>query len=164
MAFDNDHYASMLRLFAPLAAGAAFIGMMVYGKTPPPQPDNAAAFGCYQTAFAPAISLSGEGMQIHQPGAAPLFFKLERHKDGIVLLVAARIILESSGDRYHYRIRRDGNGRFVPFHKVVGGKRYGVFAAHELFSFTMLTQDGRYLAYQKVSAADCADQEERPKV
>lgn len=134
--------------------GAPFIIFCVLGiaifwpRNLTPEPTNAKAFGCYSNSLAPPISLQADGMKILQDGIPLIGYRLERHKQGNIVLVAnTPISATQTKAKYTYSIDSRGSGKFLSFYKVINGQRYNVFDDTNLESFTMLAEDGNFLLY-----------------
>lgn len=155
MAYEGTNYDPVLRWTCNFGIAAMIAAVLFLGPTPVAEPAKSVVFGCYTTALAPPITLDAQGLRIEQAGFPQIGFHLERLKTGIVLTADAPIAAEVYGSRYRYSIIQPGEGLYLDFFKVIGGRRYGVFNESDLSRFTMLTRDGVYLPYEKASEGSC---------
>ena len=157
MAYKGTGYELDLR-WLYLASAAAMIGAFVFLRPKPvPPPENAVAFGCYVTPSSAPIKLAADGMTIMQEGFPRIGFHLERHKTGIVLTAEALIVARPDNGRYVYSIAQRGEGLYLDFFRIDGGRSYGVFDERELLQFNMLASDGVYLPYRRDVDSVCEE-------
>ena len=155
MSYKGVNYEPLYRwgYLAAIALTIAFVAIFQpFAKPPPP---NSAAYGCYVADGAPSILLDPRGMSILQKSFPRIPFHLERHKTAITLTADAPIQADLVGSRYFYSMYHPGEGWYIDFQRVEGGRRYGEFNERQLSMFAMLARDGGEIIYNKAPFESC---------
>jgi len=156
MLYDKDDDPGFRWLFGalPIALGLVFLWVILHPKPASPPPKNELAFGCYTNALAPSILLDAKGMHIFQNSFPTIPFHIEWQKTGFVLSPDRSIKAERSNGRYSYSFDSPAIA-YLHFFHVVNGQTYGIDDENELSQFTMLANDGTYLAYARSAESAC---------
>jgi hypothetical protein len=155
MRYDEDDDPGFRWLFGamPIALGLVFLWIILHPKPAIPPPNIELAFGCYTNDLAPSVLLDATGMHIRQRSFPTIPFHIEWQKTGFVLSADRPIKAARSNGRYAYSFDAPAIN-YLHFFHVVNGQTYGIVDETELSKFTMLADDGIYLAY--VRSADNA--------
>jgi hypothetical protein len=156
MRYDEDDDTGFKWLFGamPVALGLVFLWVALHPTPKTPPPKNELAFGCYTNGLAPSVLLDSHGMHILQKGFPIIPFRIEWQKTGFVLSTGRPIRASQLNGRYTYSLDPYGIG-YLHFFHIVNGQTYGIIDETELSKFTMLAEDGIYLAYQRSAATAC---------
>ena len=139
----------------PIVLGLVFMSAIFFAPKPTSPPKNEFAFGCYTNELAPPIKLDASGMHILQAGFQTIPFHIEWQKTGFALSADQPIQETAANDRFAFSFYHPGEGTYLHFFHIVNGQSYGVVDEAELSSFTVLANDGTYLAYVSSPKAAC---------
>ena len=151
---DDDPGFKWLLVALPIALGLVFLWVILHPAAATPPPRNELAFGCYTNELAPPVLLDGQGMHVLQKGFPTIPFHIEWQKTGFVLSADRPIRAAQLNGRYAYSI----NGptiSYLHFFHVVNGQTYGIVDETELSKFTVLADNGTYLAYSRSADTGC---------
>jgi hypothetical protein len=149
----DDEFEWFLRLILlGLAVTFAFMSFNNSPQTPIP---NSAAFGCYRARNSPDILLDATAMHIRQSGIAPIAFRLDETRSGIMLLPEAPLRADATEDGYRFSLDASGDRSFLPFYVFENGRSYGAFHPKRLDGFHITTERFESIAYRRSSTAAC---------
>jgi hypothetical protein len=163
VSYAGINYEPLYRWGYYAAIALAVAGIAIFQPFAKPPPPNSAAYGCYTADAAPAILLDQKGMSILQQGFPRIPFHLERHKTAITLTADAPIQADLVRDRYIYSMYHPGEGWYMDFQHVEGGRRYGQFDERQLSMFEMLARNGTDIIYRKEPVETCSPNRQFPQ-
>lgn len=157
MRYDADDDSGFNWLFGalPIALALVFFWVISHPNPATPPPKNELAFGCYTNELAPSVLLDGGGMHIQQTGFPTIPFHIEWQETGFVLSADRAIKAARSNEKYTYSFDRPAIS-YLHFFHIVNGQTYGIDDSSQLSQFTVLADDGTYLAYVRSADTDCA--------
>ena len=138
-----------------MAVLLGFMGFILFRAPPKPNPPNEAAFGCYQTRYAPNLLLDQRGLVIDQPEMNPALYRLDRAKIGIILIIDDPIDLRQTPIGYRFAQSIRGTGRSYPFVYRTDTKAYYTFDENDLSVFQVTANDGVRFEYRRQPRNRC---------